>query len=510
MKALSRFLLFVVVGTIAAVPAGAALEKYKEWEKGPEFQYFGTDEEKAAWKKLATDDEAEKAIALFWAKRHPDLKSPTNEFRQKVEALVKYADERFAIRGRRGALTERGRVLIVLGPPKQVVPRERPGADATAGGARVVVYTFIYEDDKVPSWADTKRIDIAVELDQGRGSETMMDVGQFGTLQKKAVQAALVHPELRTPPVYRTKEQAEAEQRTAAAAASEAARGPALTPAIRTTLEEALGKTSSGPLTAMGVGFRNGLTRLMVQLCVPAASITAPDTTKLAVLVRDKDGRDVVRVEEAAGLAKSKTDLYAGRSLVVGPGEYEVAAALVDASGAVISSGRRAVAVTAVPTEFAASPLVVAYNDLDADPNKPDDPFTFSGRRFIARAEGKFDAKDGLTYAIRVYNPSIDPATKTTFLKRSLRVKPKIGSAIEVPGSDDKPLPIPEMKDPGIIVVDVAGAIVDENMGEYFRPGDYELRITVMDVVSGKKLDAATPFALVASPKAAAPAPAKK
>lgn len=513
MKALSRLSLLVALGVIAALPASAALEKYKDWDKGPEFQYFATDDDRAAWKKVATDADAEAFVALFWARRDPDLKSPQNEFKGRIEALVKYADERFALRGRRGALSERGRVLVIMGPPKQVIPRDRTpssAAEAPAAGGRITQYAFIYEDDKLPSWTDLKRIEIVVEVDQGRGSETMMDAGKFAALQKKAVQAALVHPELTAPPVYKTKEQAEAEAKVAAAAASEAAVGPALTPAIRTALEEALGKTSSGPLTTMGVGYRNGSTRLMVQLDVPASSVAAPDTTKLAVLVKDKEGKDAVRLEEAAGLAKSKTDLYVGRSLAVGPGEYEVAAALVDAAGAVISSGRRSVAVTAVPTEFAASTLFVAYNDLDGDPKTPDDPFTFSGRRFVARPEGKFDAKDGLTYAIRIYNPSIDPITKTTFLRRSLRVKPKVGSAIEVPGAEDKPLPVPEMKDAGVVVVDIAGAIVDENISDYFRPGDYELRITVTDAVSGKKLDAAAPFSLAASPKPAAPAPAKK
>ncbi|HQR44871.1 MAG TPA: GWxTD domain-containing protein [Thermoanaerobaculia bacterium] len=511
MKALSRFLLFFILGALAASPALAALEKYKDWDKSPEFQYFATDEEKSAWKKVATDADAEAFVALFWARRDPDLKSPQNEFKARIEALVKAADQSFALRSRRGALTERGRVLIVLGPPKQVIPRDRTPASAAEGtgvGARITQYQFVYEDDHLPAWTDMKRIEVVVEVDTGRGSETLMDSGKLAALQKKAIQAALVHPELTAPPVYKTKEQAEAEAKASSAAAAEAAKGPALTPAVRTALEEALGKTSAGPLSVMSVGFRNGTTRLMVQVIVPAASVAAPETTKLAVLARDKEGKDAARVEEAAGLAKSKSDLYASRSLDVGPGEYEVAAALLDASGAVIASGRRALAVTAVPTEFGASTLFAAYNDVDGDPKKPDDPFTFSGRRFIARAEGKFDTKDGLSYAIRIYNPAVDPATKTTFLKRSLRVKPKSGSAIEVPGSEDKPLPVPEMKDPGVIVIDVAGAIVDENMGEYFRPGDYELRITITDGVSGKKLDAAAPFTLVASPKPAAPAPA--
>jgi hypothetical protein len=62
------------------------------------------------------------------------------------------------------------------------------------------------------------------------------------------------------------------------------------------------------------------------------------------------------------------------------------------------------------------------------------------------------------------------------------------------------------MKDPGTLVVDLAGVIVDDNLGDYFRPGDYELRVVVTDQGSGKTLEAAAPFTL--APKAVAPAPA--
>ena len=43
--------------------------------------------------------DAEAFVALFWARRDPDLKSPQNEFKARIETLVKVADERFALRG---------------------------------------------------------------------------------------------------------------------------------------------------------------------------------------------------------------------------------------------------------------------------------------------------------------------------------------------------------------------------------------------------------------------------
>ena len=95
----------------AVQPALAALDKYKDWDKSPEYQYLATDAEKKDFKKVASDAEAEKFIALFWARRDPELKTPRNEFRERFDALVKVADERFAIGRKRGALTERGKAL---------------------------------------------------------------------------------------------------------------------------------------------------------------------------------------------------------------------------------------------------------------------------------------------------------------------------------------------------------------------------------------------------------------
>ncbi len=513
MKMLRRFLAVAALAAIASAPALAALEKYKDWDKGPEFSFFSTDEEKAAFKKLATDDEAASFIALFWARRDPDLRTPKNEFRDRVEALVKIADERFAIRGKRGSLTQRGRMLILLGPPKQSIPRDLSGAmgagstsaDVQMVGAKIMQYTFLYEEDRVPTFAEQRKFEVVIVVDQTLGTETLEKAGQMATLQKRAIQAYLVNPGLKEPPVYRARETVEAEQK----AAAEAAKGPALTPASRAALEEALAKPPGGALAVMSIAFRDGATRLMVQFAVPAASVPAPETTKLAVLVRDGEGKDAARMEEAAGLEKSKSQLFANRAIAVSPGTYDVAAALVNVSGGVIAAGRRTATVTAIPTEFAASSLFVADDDLPADPKKPEEAFAFSGRRFVAPSEAKFDARDGLSYAIRVYNPFVDPVTKTTFVKRSVRIKPKSGPAVDVPGSEEKPTPVPELKGTGTLILDLAGVIVEEKLGDYFRPGDYELRITIVDQGSGKKLEATAPFTLTDAPRPPAPAPKK-
>jgi GWxTD domain-containing protein len=522
MKALTRFAAVAVLFAIASLPALAAVEKYKDWDKSPEFVFFATEQEKNAWKSVASDADAEKFIALFWARRDPDLKTPVNEFRIRFDQLVATADKNFVTAKVRGALTERGKAYILIGPPKRIgrkdvtVEQEAPAegtvgetllqrAQRNTGTYRTIQWTFVYEKEQLSPWTGMKNFEANFEVDEARAKESIINEGKVIALEKKAAEVALVNPDLKEPPVYKTKEQLEAEQKGAAAAGADALRGPALTPAVRTSLEALAAKPEGGPVSVLPIAFRDGATRLMVQIDVPAATVPAPEGAKLAVLARSKDGKDAARIEEGAGLVKTKGDLYASRSLVLEPGEYDVAVVLLDGSGTVLASGRRAASVTALPTEFATTPVVLAYNDLEADLKKADDPFVFSGRRFVAKPEAKFDAKDGLLYAIRIYNPSVDPATKTMFVKRSLKIKPKSGPAVDVPGNPDQPTPVPEMKDKGAIVLDLAGAIVDENIGDYFRPGEFELICIVEDVVAKKTLKVSTPFSLSGTLKPAAP-----
>lgn len=519
---------------LAAAPSLAALDKYKDWEKSPEYQYLTTDAEKKEWKKVTSDAEAEKFVALFWGKRDPEIKTPRNEFRERFDILVKKADEVFPLGRKRGALTERGKAFILIGPPKSIARGSSAPTsldETTTGlgtqgslqgtgvigsaGPSTIITQFLYEKAQLPPWADVQTLELKFQVDLGLGTERFVDgVGPARRLETKAAQMALANPQLKELPVYKTKEQVAAEQKAAADKAAEESKGPALSQGSRATLE-GLAKEPFGALALLPVSYRDGATRLMVQLFVPGSAAGTGEATKLLILARDKDGKDAIRLEEAAALRKTKADFFADRAFGIVPGDYDVVAALVDATGKVLASGRRPVNVSGLPPDFAASPLLVAVNDFPVDAPKPDEPFTFSARRFVAKGDGRVDATDGLSYAVRLYNPPVDPVTRTITLKRTVKIKPKGQPAIEVPTPPEEPAKVPEQKEPGAVVLDIAGGIVEANLGQYFKPGDYELRLTLTDSGTQKKLDLVAPFTVTGTlpahpPKAAAPAPKKK
>ncbi len=101
---------------VASTASAALSPQYTEWRNGP-IQWIMTGPEKSAWKKLSSDEAASNFIDLFWARRDPTPGTPQNEARDEHEARVKHADATFPERGKRGALTDRGRVWTVLGSP---------------------------------------------------------------------------------------------------------------------------------------------------------------------------------------------------------------------------------------------------------------------------------------------------------------------------------------------------------------------------------------------------------
>ncbi len=81
------------------------LDKEFDWAR-----YEATDAEKGQYGALHVADAKRKFLAEFWRKR------PLG-FKQEYLRRVAYANANFAILGRKGYLTDRGRVYIVYGPP---------------------------------------------------------------------------------------------------------------------------------------------------------------------------------------------------------------------------------------------------------------------------------------------------------------------------------------------------------------------------------------------------------
>lgn len=103
-----------------------------------------TDEEKAAFKVLQTDEEREQFIEQFWLRRDPTPDTIGNEYREDHYVRIAYANERFAS-GKPGWKTDRGRIYIIHGKPdgKESHPSggtyDRPFYE---GGGTTTTYPF--------------------------------------------------------------------------------------------------------------------------------------------------------------------------------------------------------------------------------------------------------------------------------------------------------------------------------------------------------------------------------
>jgi GWxTD domain-containing protein len=89
--------------------------------------YIIDDKERAAFQKLATDEEREKFIEQFWLRRDPTPGTPLNEFKEEHYRRILFANEHFHMAsGRPGWQTDRGHMYIVYGPPDEIESHPSP------------------------------------------------------------------------------------------------------------------------------------------------------------------------------------------------------------------------------------------------------------------------------------------------------------------------------------------------------------------------------------------------
>jgi GWxTD domain-containing protein len=103
----------VLLATAGVAAAGLSVV-YRDYFAGP-VGYLLTEPERAAWQRVTTDAEAERFLEVFWLRRDPDIATPENEFRLEFERRVSAADHLFGFGGTLGAMSARGRTLILLG-----------------------------------------------------------------------------------------------------------------------------------------------------------------------------------------------------------------------------------------------------------------------------------------------------------------------------------------------------------------------------------------------------------
>ena len=80
--------------------------------------YIITDAERAAFKRLESNEERDYFIEQFWLRRDPTPDTPENEFKEEHYRRIAYANENFAS-SVPGWKTDRGRIYITYGPPDE-------------------------------------------------------------------------------------------------------------------------------------------------------------------------------------------------------------------------------------------------------------------------------------------------------------------------------------------------------------------------------------------------------
>lgn len=144
------------VGCAAGRPQTGAVQG---WADGPVRWLMLPDEERQA-RKLRTNREAVAFIEAFWRRRDPDPDAPGNPFAQAFYDRVDAADRLYTEGGRRGSLTDRGRALILLGPPPVLAYGQKPvpawepgrlGGRPAVQTKKIVVETWTYRaEDLAP------------------------------------------------------------------------------------------------------------------------------------------------------------------------------------------------------------------------------------------------------------------------------------------------------------------------------------------------------------------------
>jgi len=102
---------------LAATTFAGGLSTYRGWDKSPLGDLM-TAAERAQWANVETDDEAGKFVKNFLARRGPELVAEVNE-------AAAAADRYLTVGTTPGSLTERGKLVIILGPPGAVSQTQR-------------------------------------------------------------------------------------------------------------------------------------------------------------------------------------------------------------------------------------------------------------------------------------------------------------------------------------------------------------------------------------------------
>jgi GWxTD domain-containing protein len=503
MNSTMRSIAVAALAAMVAVGAFAALSpQYADFGKGPA-QWIMTKEEAAKWKTITSDDDAKAFIDLFWARRDPTPTTAVNEYRDTFEGRVKYADDHFTTAKIKGSMSDRGKILIAIGPPTRVQKQSNAPqsthnysaqlGDSGTGGdtARVANrQAWIYEREKAP---DMKMTTPTIEIgftDQFGNEDWKFERGgksDPGVVSREMIQRSITSPDLTVAPTY-----AAAAPAAAAPAAMTTTPAPAAplnmtsfkTPALQSAIadfraaktnpyEKTLFVTWGEFITGRGDYF------VPVELYVPkSAGLAAGADLTFFGVVDDASGTPVAVFEEPAKLQASKDDLYFDKSLSLPAGKFRGTFGLAQAGKPVaIATTDMTLAGTIDKSAPAVSGLIMSNNIFPlAVAQNPNDPYAFGGLKVIPKGDRTFSKSDELWYFFELRNPGMGEAQK-----------PSIQVKVDLEGTTAEGKKVTMSSPPAeASLIELKGVPGHYGVGSSldlsgFKPGSYTLKVKVTD-----------------------------
>jgi GWxTD domain-containing protein len=488
--------LLPVLLLVVAAAASADLVKFKDWAKSPE-AYFLTPPEREEWSRVKSDDEAEKFIASYYARRGGEA------FKGEIERRIAAADQQFKMRRfNRGSQSVRGRLLVVLGPPnKQMRERQQPQEPPAnpAGGfgndvamARNLVLTWVYEANHFPADWGIGELKARILVDEARGMDELETAGAVDRAIAKIAERSIVNPGATAAPPASAGAAASGTPAAAAPAAAPPAIAPAALPGAARSVLEALAKERK----PTGSGFWGGVFRALsgepfyaFELAVPADKAAG---ARLAGIVTTQAGEEKLAFwaepawldTRTGGIVSSKTAVY---SISLAPGSYRASVGLFPADGATpVASAVAEFTLEPAGQAFEVSPLILS-NEPTAPrkPPTPTEPFVFRPTQplqVVPKADRLFGAKDSLWYFYTVRNPARPAEPAPTPPPGTAEAPfPRLMATVNIL-LDGKPAFQPATTPAELeLLGDTAYGGGREILLETFKPGHYTFVLTVRD-----------------------------
>jgi len=422
-------------------------------------------EEDATYAQLADPADRAEFERIFWARRDPDPATPANELQAAVARARARADALYTRSGLKGADTDCGQLLVLLGEPPEIAGRETrvhfDNVQTMRGARRPEIWIYRSRPgDAVTFTGGELRVSLDEECRFAEGARVREDL--LRVARSRVVQPRLGYAKTADGRLVRLEDMRAALAAPAAPVATTRADFP-LTIEPKLLLRTASGEAyAAGLLRAeLGLGARNG---------APVPPIAAT----VVVQAEDDSGRPVGRHERAArGPVGADGAFVASYGVPLKPGRYVLRVSLATGEKASLVTTKVDVPDFEAPGLKLGSLLVYPEGgEPAADAQDPYSAFTVGALRLHPRLGNVFTTADALHAVCVLYGGQADPATG----KVSLRARMSLTK-------DGQPVAMgqPETFDTASAVVSVGPVPLAG-----YAPGRYVAKVEAIDLVSGK------------------------